>query len=62
MDVPEKIVTVRISESTGCPAKSGHPIEDVTFEKFREGHVPVCEESDTIDDIFNSAEEDEELF
>ncbi|MGY8794609.1 MAG: peptidase, partial [Woeseiales bacterium] len=60
--VPEGIVTVRISKTTGCPAKAGHPFADVLFEKFREDHVPVCEDSGAINDIFNSAEEDEELF
>jgi penicillin-binding protein 1A len=59
---PEGIVTVRISKTTGCPAKVGHPFADVLFEKFREDHVPVCEGSGAINDIFNSAEEDEELF
>jgi penicillin-binding protein 1A len=60
--VPEDIVTVRISKSTGCPAKADHPIADVFFEKFRKDHVPVCENSRGMNDIFNSAKEEEELF
>lgn len=62
MAIPEDIVTVRISKATGCPAKVEHPFADVSFEKFRKDHVPVCEDSEAINDIFNSAEEDEELF
>jgi len=62
MPIPEDIVTVRIAKSTGCPAKSGHPFEDVSFEKFRKDHVPKCEDAEAVNDIFNSTEEDEELF
>ncbi|MGI9204908.1 MAG: penicillin-binding protein 1A [Woeseiaceae bacterium] len=62
MAMPEGIVTVRISKSTGCPAGANHPFEDVMFELFREDHVPVCEESDTVEDIFNSSGDDGALF
>lgn len=62
MAMPEGIVTVRISKSTGCPAGANHPFEDVMFELFREDHVPVCEETDTVEDIFNSSGDDGALF
>ncbi len=62
MEMPDGIVTVRISKSTGCPAGANHPFEDVMFEQFREDHVPVCAESDTVEDIFNSSRNDEDLF
>ena len=62
MEMPEGIVTVRISKSTGCPAGANHPFEDVIFEQFREDHVPVCEESDTVENIFNSSGNDGDLF
>jgi penicillin-binding protein 1A len=62
MPMPEGIVTVRISRSTGCPARASDPFEDVMFEVFREDHVPECELVDDQPDIFNSAEliDDEE--
>jgi penicillin-binding protein 1A len=53
MPMPEGIVTVRISRTTGCPAGSSVPGEDVMFEVFRVGQVPVCEEADEQGDIFN---------
>lgn len=62
MKMPEGIVSVRISETTGCPASAGHPIEDVMFEHFREEFVPECEMSDSLPNIFNVSEDDEELF
>jgi len=62
MEIPEGIVSVRISRTTGCPASAGHPFEDVMFEHFREEYVPECELSDGLPDIFNVSEEDEELF
>lgn len=62
MPMPDGIVTVRISKSTGCPAGANHPFEDVMFELFREDHVPVCEESKTVEDIFNSSGDDGALF
>jgi len=60
MDMPEGIVTVRISKSTGCPASATHPFADVMFEHYREDSVPECENLDTQQDIFNTGEEPEE--
>ena len=62
MDMPEGIVSVRISRTTGCPASSGHPVEDVMFEHFREEFVPECDASENLPDIFNASEDDDELF
>ena len=65
MEMPEGIVTVRISKTTGCPASASHPFEDVMFEHFREDYVPECETIDGQLDIFNTAEDpqkDETLF
>jgi penicillin-binding protein 1A len=62
MEMPEGIVSVRISKTTGCPASAQHPFEDVMFEHFREEFVPECEVSESLPDIFNDSEEDEELF
>jgi len=62
MEMPEGIVSVRISKTTGCPASAQHPFEDVMFEHFREEFVPECEASESLPDIFNDSEEDEELF
>lgn len=53
MPMPEGIVTVRISRSTGCPADARVPPEDVMFEVFRVGNVPECEQAEEQDDIFN---------
>ena len=57
MEMPEGIVTVRISKTTGCPASASHPFEDVMFEHFREDYVPECETIDGQLDIFNTAED-----
>ncbi len=57
MNMPEGIVTVRISKTTGCPASSAHPFEDVMFEHFREDSVPECDAIDEQLDIFNTAED-----
>ncbi len=62
MDMPEGIVSVRISKTTGCPASATHPNEDVMFEKFREDRVPVCENDDAVPDIFNTSGENTDLF
>jgi penicillin-binding protein 1A len=65
MEMPEGIVTVRISKTTGCPASASHPFEDVMFEHFREDFVPECDGLDGQLDIFNTAEDpekDETLF
>lgn len=57
MEMPDGIVTVRISKTTGCPAAASHPYEDVMFEHFREEFVPKCTGDDVQLDIFNSADE-----
>ena len=62
MEMPEGIVSVRISKTTGCPVGSGHPFDDIMFEMFREDHVPECAIDEVAPDIFNTSEEDEELF
>ena len=51
MPMPEGIVSVRIDKDTGCPARAGQG--NVTFEVFREGHVPECETVEELPDIFN---------
>ncbi len=56
MAMPDGIVTVLISKTTGCPASASHPFEDVMFEHFREDFVPECETIDGQMDIFNTAE------
>jgi len=62
MDMPEGIVTVRISKTTGCPASASHPYEDVMFEHFREEHVPQCDSDEAVPDIFNKPDDGDELF
>ncbi len=51
MPMPEGIVSVRIAKDTGCPARAGQL--DTTWEVFREGHVPECEDVEVLPDIFN---------
>jgi len=53
MPMPEGIVSVRIDRATGCPARSGQA--NVTFEVFRVGNVPDCEQLEEITDPFNDA-------
>ena len=53
MDMPEGIVSRRIDRATGCPAPAGR--SNTMFEYFREGHVPVCENTEDVPDIFNDA-------
>ena len=53
MAIPEGIVTVRISRTTGCPVDSTTDFSDVMFESFREGKVPECATTDTTPDPFN---------
>ena len=73
MPMPDGIVSVRIAKDTGCPARAGQL--DTTWEVFREGHVPECENVEDLPDIFNDTsgiedriagedgeEEDEPLF
>ena len=62
MEMPEGIVTVRISKRTGCPASASTPVEDVMFEHFREDSVPECEVDDAVPDIFNTSDDNAELF
>ncbi|MEX2125909.1 MAG: PBP1A family penicillin-binding protein [Woeseia sp.] len=57
--MPEGIVNVRISRTTGCPASAADSFEDVMFEIFRSDHVPECENSDNQPDIFNTTDDDE---
>ncbi len=53
MAMPEGIVSVLIDRATGCPARASQ--RNTMFEYFREGHVPDCEVSDDVPDIFNDA-------
>jgi penicillin-binding protein 1A len=59
LPMPDGIVSVRISKTTGCPATAADPVEDVMFEIFRAEHVPECERSDDQGDIFNTSHEDD---
>lgn len=59
MPMPDGMVTVRISKSTGCPANSSTDPADVMFEIFRQDHVPVCEFTETVPDLFNIDDERE---
>ena len=72
MAQPDGIVSVRIDSATGCPARAGQ--RNAIFEMFREGHVPTCDVSEALPDIFNDTsgidappieddtEEDDSLF
>ena len=51
--MPEGIVSALIDKETGCPARAGQ--RNTTFEFFREGHIPECDDVDTLPDIFNNA-------
>jgi penicillin-binding protein 1A len=53
LPMPEGIESVLIDRETGCPANSRRG--NVTFEIFREDHVPDCEVDDEPLDIFNDA-------
>jgi penicillin-binding protein 1A len=53
MPMPDGIVTVRIDSATGCPARAGQ--RNAIFEMFREGHIPACDTSEDLPDIFNDA-------
>ena len=59
LPMPEDIVSVRISRTTGCPATAADPPEDVMFEIFHTDHVPACDSPDNQDDIFNTSHEDD---
>src|SRR5690606_40485600 len=41
LPMPEGIVSVRISKSTGCPATAAVPLEDVMFEIFDQDTVQI---------------------
>ena len=72
LPMPDGMVSVLIDRASGCPSRAGQ--RNVVFEVFREGHVPECEVSDDLPDIFNdttgidappdekSTEEPESLF
>ncbi len=51
MPMPPGIVSVLIDKETGCPASAGQ--RNVTFEIFRQDHVPECETVEELPDIFN---------
>jgi penicillin-binding protein 1A len=51
MPMPPGIVSVLIDRETGCPARAGQ--NNVSFEVFREEHVPECETVEELPDIFN---------
>ncbi len=53
LPMPQGIVQVRIDRETGCPARAGQG--NATFEIFREGHIPECEQIEELPDIFNEA-------
>lgn len=55
MPMPEGIVTVRISKTTGCPVSAAHSAEDSMFEHFRVDNVPECDIVETQQDIFNDS-------
>jgi penicillin-binding protein 1A len=52
MEMPEGMISVLIDKETGCPARAGQ--RNVTFEVFREGHVPECEVEIELIDPFNN--------
>ena len=58
MPMPSGILRQRIDRATGCPARAGQ--RNTTFELFREGNVPVCEELEEVPDVLNMGDEDEE--
>ncbi len=53
MPMPPGIVSVLIDRDSGCPAHAGQ--KNTVFEIFREGHVPKCDASEGLPDIFNDA-------
>jgi penicillin-binding protein 1A len=56
LPMPEGIVSVKISKSTGCPAKASDPAADTMFEIFMADNVPQCEMVETQTDPFNTTE------
>lgn len=59
MPMPQGIVTVRISKTTGCQATANTPIEDVMFEHFKEDALPDCKIETSQPEIFNVSGDDE---
>lgn len=53
MPMPEGMVMAKISKATGCRADASMPADEVMFEVFQEGTVPICEDAVDQDDIFN---------
>jgi penicillin-binding protein 1A len=51
LPMPAGIVSVLIDRETGCPARAGQ--SNVIFELFEEGKLPVCDDTDSLPDIFN---------
>ena len=56
LPMPEGIVSVKISKSSGCPAKASDPAADTMFEIFMADNVPQCEIVETQTDPFNTSE------
>jgi penicillin-binding protein 1A len=56
LPLPAGIVSVRISKSTGCPARASDPPSNTMFEKFMADNVPKCEFVETQSDPFNSTD------
>ncbi len=56
LSMPEGIVSVKISKSTGCPAQASDPAADTMFEIFMADNVPQCEIVETQTDPFNTSE------
>lgn len=56
LPMPEGIVSVKISRSTGCPAKASDPAADTMFEIFMADTVPECELVETPTDPFNTTD------
>ena len=53
LPMPERITSVKIDRSTGCRARSGQL--NITFEIFRVGHEPNCDDFNEVIDVFNDA-------
>ena len=58
MEMPPGILRQRIDRETGCPARAGQ--RNTTFELFREGMVPECEELEEVPDVLDMGDEDEQ--
>ncbi|HNP37368.1 MAG TPA: penicillin-binding protein 1A [Woeseiaceae bacterium] len=52
MPMPAGILNRKINRETGCPASAGD--RNTMFEYFREGHVPVCDDAESLPDLFNN--------